>query len=134
MTSSLRILLIGLLAASAASAAPKNFPQPEGLERDVDFWTRIYSEVGTGAGLMHDSHDLSIVYEIVKIPSGLSNRGRERHTEKRKKHYRNILHRLAKGKRSGLSREEERVLALFKNGDLKQGAYLAEKLFLIFRG
>jgi membrane-bound lytic murein transglycosylase D len=116
MTSSLRILLIGLLAASAASAAPKNFPQPEGLERDVDFWTRIYSEVGTGAGLMHDSYDLSIVYEVVKIPTGLSGRSRERHTEQRRKHYRKILLDLAKGKRSGLSREEQRVLGLFEDG------------------
>jgi membrane-bound lytic murein transglycosylase D len=116
MTLLLRVLVIGLLAAASASAASKDFRLPEGLERDVAFWKRIYSEVGTDAGFLHDSHDLSIVYEIVKIPSGLSNRGRERHTDKRRKHYRGILHRLAKGKRSGLSREEERVLALFKNG------------------
>ena len=116
MTYLLRVLLICLLMASAASAAPENFPRPAALEHDVEFWKRIYSEVGTDGGLLHDSRDLSIVYEIVKIPTGLSNRSRERHTEKRRKHYRAILLTLAKGKRSGLSREEQRVLGLFEDG------------------
>jgi membrane-bound lytic murein transglycosylase D len=116
MTYLLRVLLIVLLAASTASAAPRDFPQPGALERDIEFWKRIYSEVGTDAGLLHDSRDLSIVYEVVKIPTGLSNRSRGRHTDKRRKHYRKILLTLARGKRSGLSREEERVLGLFESG------------------
>jgi membrane-bound lytic murein transglycosylase D len=116
MTSLLRVLLIGLLAASAASAAPQDFPRPNALERDVDFWKRIYSEVGTDAGLLHDSRNLAVVYEIVKVPTGLSNRGRERYTEKRRSHYKKILLTLAKGKRSELSREEKRVLGLFESG------------------
>jgi membrane-bound lytic murein transglycosylase D len=110
------VLSFCLLAASAASAAPENFPRPGALEHDIEFWKRIYSEVGTDAGLLHDSRDLSVVYEVVKIPTGLSNRSRERHTEKRRKHYRTILLALAKGKRSGLSREEKRVLGLFEGG------------------
>jgi membrane-bound lytic murein transglycosylase D len=116
MKTLLRWLLIGMLAASAASAAPKNFPRPNALEPDVEFWKRIYSEVGTDAGLLHDSRDLGVVYEVLKIPAGLSNRSRDRHTEKRRKHYRTILHALAKGKRSNLSSEEKRVLALFPPG------------------
>ncbi len=116
MTYLLRVLLIGLLAASAVSAAPRDFPHPAGLERDIEFWKRIYSEVGTDAGLLHDSRDLSIVYEVVKLPKGLSHRSRERHTEKRRKHYRKILLTLASGKRSGLSREQKRVLGLFESG------------------
>ena len=116
MKNLLRVLLIVLLTASAVSAAPRDFPRPKGLERDVAFWKRIYSEVGTDAGLLHDSRNLGIVYEIVKIPTGISNRSRERHTEKRRKIYRKILLKLAKGKRSGLSREEKRVLALFEDG------------------
>ncbi len=101
---------------SAAHAAPRDFPQPAGLDRDVEFWTRIYSEVGTDAGLIHDTRDLSIVYEVTNVPSGLSHRGRERHTEKRKKHFKTILGKLASGRRSGLSGEERRVLAFFGSG------------------
>jgi len=116
MTSLLRVLLIGVLAASTASAAPQDFPRPAALERDVEFWKRIYSEVGTDAGLLHDSRNLAIVYEIVRIPTGTSNRGRERLTEKRRRHYKSILLKLARGKRSGLSSEEQRVLGLFESG------------------
>ncbi|MAG33008.1 MAG: lytic transglycosylase [Deltaproteobacteria bacterium] len=114
------LLGFGLVAASlgvpTAEAAPRDFPQPSELKPDIAFWTRIYSEIGTDAGLLHDSRDLSIVFETTKIPPGLSNRAQERHTEKRKKHYKKILLRLAKGKRSNLSREEKRVLALYGSG------------------
>jgi membrane-bound lytic murein transglycosylase D len=111
-----RILLIGLLGASAALAAPSDFPQPPELDRDVAFWKRIYSEVDTNGGLLHDSRDLSIVYEIVQLPNGASHRTRERHTDQRRKHYREILLKLAQGKRSNLSRDEQRVLGLFEDG------------------
>ncbi len=108
-------LIVGF-SPSISEAAPRDFPRPAALERDVAFWTRIYSEVGTDAGLIHDTHDLGIVYEVTKIPTGLSGRARERHTEKRKKHFKAILKKLASGRRSGLSREEKRVLALFGPG------------------
>jgi len=112
--------------APPALSAPKDFPRPAALEEDVAFWKRIYSEVGTDAGLIHDSRDLGVVYEVAQIPTGLSYRARERHTEKRKKIYKQILLKLAKGKRSGLSREEKRVLALFpknvSNSTLKKSA------------
>lgn len=111
-----RVLLILLLTASVAHAAPGDFPRPDALEPDIAFWKRIYSEVGTDGGLLHDSRHLGIVYEVIKIPTGLSNRSRERHTDKRRKVYRKILLSLAKGKRSGLSREEKRVLGLFGEG------------------
>lgn len=109
----LALLLTGLPLDPPAFAAASDFPLPAELERDVAFWKRIYAEVGTDAGLLHDNRDLSIVYEVTKIPTGLSSRARERHTEKRKKHYRRILEHLASGRRTGLSREEQRVLGLF---------------------
>ena len=120
------LLFAALSVATTASAAPKDFPRPASLERDVEFWKRIYSEVGTDAGLLHDTRNLAVVYEITKIPTGLSSRSREKHTNKRKKHYKQILLKLAKGKRSGLSKEEQRVLGLFpagvSNGTLKKSA------------
>ncbi|MFP6654312.1 MAG: LysM peptidoglycan-binding domain-containing protein [Myxococcota bacterium] len=111
-----RILLIVSLAVTAASASPRDFPHPAGLERDVAFWKRIYSEIGTDSGLLHDARNLAIVYEVIQLPKGLSTRSRERHTEKRRKFYRKILLHLATGKRTGLSRNEKHVLALFGDG------------------
>ncbi len=126
MNRTLLILFIACLTASAATAAPGDFPRPSALEPDITFWTRIYGEVASDSGLLHDTRDLGLVYEVVKIPAGLSRRARERHTEKRKKRYKTMLLRLAKGKRSGLSRDETRVLALFDakvtNGTLRSAA------------
>jgi membrane-bound lytic murein transglycosylase D len=107
---------IGLLLTLATVAAAEDFPRPAALEPDITFWKRIYSEVGTDGGLLHDTHDLSIVYEVVKLPSGLGPRARERHTDALKQRYRGILQKLARGSRSNLSREERRVLALFGPG------------------
>ncbi|MCG8589822.1 MAG: lytic transglycosylase domain-containing protein, partial [Proteobacteria bacterium] len=96
-----------------ASGEPNPFPMPAELEPDVPFWTRIYTEVDTREGLIHDSRHLGVVYEVVRFPAGLSSRGRERMTTRIKKRYKAILQKLARGKRQGLSREEHRVLALW---------------------
>ena len=66
------IITLGGFVASPVAAAPSDFPEPAALERDVSFWKRIYSEVGTDAGLIHDNRDLGIVYEIYQIPTALS--------------------------------------------------------------
>ncbi len=109
----LSIVMLGLVVASAALAARSDFPQPKALEPDVTFWKRIYSEVGTDGGLIHDTHDLGLVYEVVKFPS---RSGADRHSEARKRYYQSILRTLAAGKRSDLSSDEKRVLALFGRG------------------
>ena len=51
-------------------------------------------------------------YYATTLPTS-SRRARERHTDERKRHYKVILQTLARGKRSGLSSEEQRVLGLF---------------------
>jgi membrane-bound lytic murein transglycosylase D len=96
-------------------APPELFPVPDSLEPRVRFWVRIYSEVGTEGGLLHDPEDLNVVYEVVRYP-GTSGRSRERVVKKDKKRYGAILRSLAGGKRSGLSSDEARVLALFPKG------------------
>ncbi|MEN8180968.1 MAG: LysM peptidoglycan-binding domain-containing protein [Myxococcota bacterium] len=91
------------------------FPLPPSLEGRVRFWIRIYSEVGTDGGLLHDPDDLAVVYQVVRYP-GVSSRTRERKVKADKKRYASILRTLAGGKRTGLSKHEARVLALFPKG------------------
>jgi membrane-bound lytic murein transglycosylase D len=109
------LLLVSFLSPDGA-AADARFPLPPSLVPAVDFWTRVYTEVGTDGGFIHDSREMGVVYEVVKIPKGTSRRSRERITDRAKKKYRDILRRLAQGKRSGLSSEESRVLALWPSG------------------
>ncbi len=105
-----------VLLTQAAAARPGDFPRPAAIEPQIRFWTRIYSEVDRGGGLIHDSKHMEVVYEAIRLPEGLSSRSRERHVERAKDRYAAILRKLAKGKRSGLSADEARVLALWPEG------------------
>jgi membrane-bound lytic murein transglycosylase D len=114
--------LIGLACPAAAlnpflgGSDRDTLPLPASLAPNVAFWARIYSEVDTQGGLIHDSVHLDVVYEEIRLPKGVSSRSRERHVEKIKKGYRAILRELGAGKRTGLSREQKRVLALWPDG------------------
>jgi membrane-bound lytic murein transglycosylase D len=95
------------------AARQPDFPKSPKLVPRVEFWKRIYSEVDTRGGLLHDSDDLSIVYEVVRLPESGSRLGQERFLRERREHYQAVLRRLATGRRSNLDAEERRVLALF---------------------
>ena len=102
--------------ASLAQAAPADFPKPAAIEARVAFWKRVYTEVGTDGGFLHDPDDLSLVYERVSLPNGHWDRAAQRHVDARKRHVAHGLRVLAGGKRSGLSEDEQRMLALFPSG------------------
>ena len=112
----LSTLLVTSLLAIDAGARPGDFPRPAGIEPQIRFWTRIYSEVDRGGGLIHDSTHMDVVYEAIRLPEGLSRRARERHVERAKDRYAAILRKLAKSKRTSLSVAEARVLALWPEG------------------
>ncbi len=110
-----KLLLIGLLMAtvSVAAQAQSSFPRPPELESDIQFWTRIYTEVDTSGGLIHDARHLGVVYEVVRFREGMSRRARRQLIKDTKRRYRNILMKLARVQRGNLSAEEQRVLALW---------------------
>ncbi|MDZ7747896.1 MAG: transglycosylase SLT domain-containing protein [Halofilum sp. (in: g-proteobacteria)] len=111
------IVLFALLAPAGAAAATSDvFPRPPELEPAVDFWTRIYSQVSTDGGLLHDRDDLAIVYEHVDLPDGLNRRQRSAHVRERKKHYRRVLLDIAGSERSDLGPEARRILSLWPDG------------------
>ncbi len=74
------VLLVATAAVSLADPAPSPLPanagsaipRPPELQRDVDFWIRIYSEVTTREGLLHDEWDLSVVYARLEFPAGVT--------------------------------------------------------------
>jgi membrane-bound lytic murein transglycosylase D len=105
---------MGVLAGSAG--AEELLPRPAALEPAVSFWTRIYTEVDTNGGLIHDSREMGVVYEKLSFPSGTSERTREKKIERIKGKYRDSLRRLAAGKRTGLSAIDKKVLALWPKG------------------
>ncbi len=100
----------------AATASAEDLPTPASLEPAVQFWTRVYTEVDSHSGLVHDAENLGVVYETIRFPEGLSHRARELETERAKKRLRAALLALAKGKRTGLTSDEARVLAQWPDG------------------
>ncbi|HEY8120894.1 MAG TPA: LysM peptidoglycan-binding domain-containing protein [Myxococcota bacterium] len=104
------------LSSSAASAAPEDFPKPASIAPRVEFWKRVYSEVGTDGGFLHDPDDLGLVYEKISLPNGRWDRAGQRHVDARKRHIIYVLRTLAHGKRSGFSEEEQRIVDLFPAG------------------
>jgi membrane-bound lytic murein transglycosylase D len=103
------------LAAGSASALEELFPRPPGIHARIRLWTRVYSEVDTNGGLIHDAEELDVVYEVIRWPRTLSAGDQEARIARTKKHYQAILERLADGK-TALTAEERRVLALFPPG------------------
>ena len=61
-----------------SQAQTELFPRPAALEPAVQFWTRVYTEIDTESGFIHDSLRMDIVYQTVRVPNDLSSRERRR--------------------------------------------------------
>jgi membrane-bound lytic murein transglycosylase D len=98
-------------AVGAQEANP--FSVPPELEPDVRFWVRVYTEVGTDQGLLHDSWNLELVYEVVRFDADTSLPERERQVAAAKARYAELLRRFAAGATENLSLHERRILRAF---------------------
>lgn len=112
---SLAVALALLAVAFSVAAQEELFPRPAALEPAVQFWTRVYTEVDTKSGFIHDSLRMDIVYQTVRFPDD-SARERRRRVERASEATRTILEKLGGGARQNLSSDEERVLKLFPEG------------------
>lgn len=103
------ILLLFLLSCFRVSA--EEFPRPQGLEPAVSFWTKVYTEISTDQGYIHDDEDLSVVYRTLDLPDRRYRSKREKAVTSARDEVIDALRSLGKGKRSDLTAMEEQVLA-----------------------
>jgi membrane-bound lytic murein transglycosylase D len=89
------------------------FIQPPELERDVRFWIRVYTEVTTDQGLLHDDWNLGIVYEVLHFDASESPKQREHAVTAAKTRYTALLKRFAAGDVENLTAHERRILHAF---------------------
>ena len=87
------------------------FPVYPSIEPNVKFWTKVYSEYSTAQGVLHDSQNLDIVYEVVELRSGAKTIN-EKRIQKAKNKYKTILRKLAQNPTVS-DVETRRVAALF---------------------
>jgi membrane-bound lytic murein transglycosylase D len=86
------------------------FAYPPELEPDVRFWIRVYTEVTTDQGLLHDDWYLGLVYEVLRFDPSDSPRQREHIVEQAKARYAALLRRFAAGDTENLTPHERRIL------------------------
>src|SRR3954471_1249928 len=85
-----RLLALTLLifcAASFPATGGQVIPRPEGIQQDVNFWIRVYTEITTNEGFLHDERNLAVVYDTLKFTAGSSPRERERQVDDRRDRY-----------------------------------------------
>jgi membrane-bound lytic murein transglycosylase D len=105
------LTLIGGAGFAADTADP--FVHPPELEPDVRFWIRVYTEVTTDQGLLHDDWNLSLVYEVLRFDPADSPRQREHRVALAKARYAELLRRFAAGDTGNLTTHERRILHAF---------------------
>jgi len=104
-------VLVPVMGLMAVSALSQELPRPPEVESDIRFWTRVYTEVDTASGFIHDSRELSAVYRTIRFAEGASGRVRSRQVRAARDEVEDALAVLASGKRENLTAEEQRVLA-----------------------
>ncbi|MEO6081410.1 MAG: transglycosylase SLT domain-containing protein [Steroidobacteraceae bacterium] len=96
----------------AAQAAEERLPRPPELQRDVDFWIRVYSEISNSEGFLHDEYDLSLVYRTLKFTRDVQPRERRDAVAVEREKIETMLKHLAAGA-TDLSDDEKKLAALF---------------------
>jgi membrane-bound lytic murein transglycosylase D len=106
------LLFLLLVPALPVRAVEERIPQPAELQRDVDFWIRVYTEISTSEGFLHDERDLSLVYRKLKFDRDVTPRQRRAAVDTERHRIEAMLRRLAAGAKE-LSEEEQTVAAMF---------------------
>lgn len=104
------IALLWLFALPAA--AGEHLPFPAELKKDVDFWIRVYSEISTSEGFLHDERDLSIVYRKLEFAPDIAPSARRDAVDAEREKIVLMLKRLAAGA-DRLSADEQRIREAF---------------------
>ncbi len=100
-----------------SSIADEHFSVLPKLKTRVEFWKRVYTHYTTDQAIIHDQNHLDVIYQVVHLPSNLSQRQKDKRIELVKRKYRNILRSLSRKvtvKSSLLTSEEKRLRKLVK--------------------
>jgi membrane-bound lytic murein transglycosylase D len=114
------LLVPAVLGFPAAADESDPFAHPPALEPDIRFWVRVYTEVTTDQGLLHDDWNLKLVYEVLRFDPASAPAQRERRVAEAKAHYAALLRRFAAGATTDLTPHEKRILDAFGDGPRPQ--------------
>ncbi|MBT4838908.1 MAG: LysM peptidoglycan-binding domain-containing protein [Methylococcales bacterium] len=105
------LLTFVIIVAPLTTSASKDFPVPDGIKPNVNFWIKIYSSVSSNSGLIHDNESMQVIYNKITFKKNSSRKSRRRQARKAVKYYQKTLRKLATGQRKNLSRDEQNILS-----------------------
>ncbi len=115
-------ILLGTMP-TAVMAAGDPFPTYSCIEDNVAFWKKVYAGHSSAKGLIHDSENLAVIYEVISFEDDLRQgaQSNESLVKAVKEKYRQMLTAMAQGQ-PPVTPEEKRVLEMF--GPAVNGATL----------
>ena len=99
------IVLCCTLAGGSLAQDSGLFPQPAEIQPAVDFWIKVYTEVDTQSGFLHDSQNLSVIYARLEL--------NRQEIERVRTGIREDLRVLATGRRTGLTASQQEIMDLW---------------------
>lgn len=103
------ICTIAVLISFPVRSEPDRLPYPRALYHKVEFWKSIYTKYTTRQGVLHDSEDLSIVYEQVDLPPS----GNQQIVNERRIKVREALFNILRKRGQNLTSFERSILSKF---------------------
>lgn len=88
-------------------------PRPAALEPDVQFWIRVYTQIDTNSGFLHDQYNLGVVYETLHFAPDESQSAREHEVDAHRDRIGAALRRIAAAGDTPLSEEDQRIRDLW---------------------
>ena len=122
-----RLYLFFLFTLWSGLAIASDFPVPESLRPNVEFWKRVFSEIDGRQGFMHDDRNLSIVYTTISLPTRASRKKRQQVIDQARQRIRNQLKNIATRSYASLTDEEKAIHDLFPTGATSRDFRVAMK-------
>jgi len=107
------LLAVAIWVPTRTEAAEDPTPRPPQLEREVQFWIRVYTQIDTNAGFLHDQSNLAVVYETLRFAPDSPPSERQRLVEQARERYAAALRRIANSGDEALSADDQRVRDLW---------------------
>src|SRR5437762_2185697 len=101
------------LALAPALAQDNPMPRPPLLERDVQFWIRVYTQIDTNVGFLHDQYNLGVVYDTLHFAPNTTPAERERQVDQARERCGAALRRIADAADAPLAADDERIKELW---------------------
>ncbi|MBV8876672.1 MAG: transglycosylase SLT domain-containing protein, partial [Gammaproteobacteria bacterium] len=107
------LALAAVFSAAPGLAGEEAMPRPPELERDVQFWVRVYTQIDTNAGFLHDQSNLGVVYETLHFSPDSPPSERQRLVDQARERVAAALRRIAATGDAPLSPEDQRIRELW---------------------